>query len=202
MANELYTDLATVRLALTIKDDDTSRDPLITKAIAAASRSIDNHTGRRFSIDDTATTRTFPAHGRVVRDSEGELLLVDDIADIADMVVETGSGSTWTAVDAAAYETHPFNAAVFAQPVTGLRSFTNGWSWTPQGRVRITARWGWPAVPDVVEQAALIQTMRLFKRKDSPEGVTGNAEWGVVRLSRIDPDVQALIQHLVLPGFG
>jgi hypothetical protein len=44
--------------------------------------------------------------------------------------------------------------------------------------------------------------MRLFRRKDSPEGVTGSAEWGVVRLSRRDPDVWVLIEPYILPGFG
>ncbi|MDX2921298.1 hypothetical protein PV370_25695, partial [Streptomyces sp. NE06-03C] len=68
--------------------------------------------------------------------------------------------------------------------------------------VQVTARWGWPAVPDEIVQATLIQAARLYKRKDSPEGVTGSAEWGVVRLSRRDPDVWALIEHYVLPGFG
>jgi hypothetical protein len=51
-------------------------------------------------------------------------------------------------------------------------------------------------------QATLIQAARLYRRKDSPEGVTGSAEWGVVRLPRIDPDVSALIKDLTLPGIG
>lgn len=68
--------------------------------------------------------------------------------------------------------------------------------------MRITAQFGWPAVPDDISEAALIQAARLFKRKDSPEGVIGNAEWGVVRLSRRDPDVWNLIEQYVLPGFA
>ncbi|MFC8456442.1 hypothetical protein ACFUJ0_06100 [Streptomyces sp. NPDC057242] len=68
--------------------------------------------------------------------------------------------------------------------------------------MRVGTRFGWPAVPDDITEAALIQAARLYRRKDSPEGVTGSAEWGVVRLSRRDPDVWNLIDPYVLPGFG
>jgi hypothetical protein len=45
--------------------------------------------------------------------------------------------------------------------------------------------------------------MRLYKRKDSPEGVLGTAEWGgPVRLSRVDPDVAALLTPFVIPGMA
>jgi hypothetical protein len=54
----------------------------------------------------------------------------------------------------------------------------------------------------VIREATLIQALRLYKRKDSPEGVLGSAEWGTVRVSRLDPDVAKLVESLVLPGFG
>jgi hypothetical protein len=57
-------------------------------------------------------------------------------------------------------------------------------------------------VPDEVVQATLLQAGRLYRRKDSPEGVTGSADWGMVRLPRLDPDVMALIEPYMLPGFG
>jgi hypothetical protein len=60
-------------------------------------------------------------------------------------------------------------------------------------RVRVTARWGWPSVPDGVAQAAALLAARLYRRKDSPEGVLGSSEWGAVRVARFDPDVEGLI---------
>jgi hypothetical protein len=78
----------------------------------------------------------------------------------------------------------------------------NGTWGTATTRVRVTAKFGWPTVPDDIVQACLIQASRLFKRADSPEGVMGSSEWGVVRLSRRDPDVWALIEPYTLPGFG
>lgn len=113
--------------------------------------------------------------------------------------METGSGTSWSPVTG--YETVPDNALADGRPITALLRVGGIWGYE-RGRVRVTARFGWPDVPDDIEQAALIQASRLFKRKDSPEGVTGSAEWGVVRLSRRDPDVWNLIEPYILPGFG
>jgi hypothetical protein len=35
--------------------------------------------------------------------------------------------------------------------------------------------------------------MRLYKRMDSPLGVAGIGDIGVIRVSRIDPDIDAMI---------
>ncbi|MEU0369104.1 head-tail connector protein [Streptomyces sp. NPDC006283] len=197
MANE-YAELATFKQQLNVEEDDTTRDDLLNMALAAASRSIDRATGRRFYLDSTATARTFNPHGRVVCDDAGARLLIDD-AGAAPTLVETGAGGSYTAVTT--YETGPDNALVRGRAITSLLTTSSSWGYG-SSRVRVTARWGWPAVPEEIEQATLIQASRLYKRKDSPEGVTGSAEWGVVRLSRRDPDVWALIEHFVLPGFG
>ncbi|UBU11607.1 phage head-tail connector protein [Nonomuraea gerenzanensis] len=196
MANE-YASLADLKTQVGIKDDD--RDALLGNVLAAASRAIDTKTGRRFWLDATAVTRTFNPRGRVVRDECGELLLIDDIGSLDDLVVETGSTGSWSPVTS--YETAPDNALLNGQAITGLLLATGTWG-IGTGRVRITARWGWPAVPDEIVQATLLQAGRLFKRKDSPEGVAGSAEWGLMRVPHLDPDVRALIEPYMLPGFG
>lgn len=198
MANE-YGDLPTLKEKLGIEADDTSRDTLLTSALASASRSIDKTTGRRFWLDPTVVQRTYRLPGRVVCDADGDLLLVDDIGSTTGLVVETRSGTSFTALTG--YETSPDNALADEEPVTGLRRVNSTWG-SVITRVRVTARFGWPAVPDDIAEAALIQASRLYKRKDSPEGIIGSAEWGVRNLSRIDPDVYALVKHFVLPGFG
>lgn len=201
MANEYYP-LAKLKNALGIKPDDTSRDEDLQDALTAASRGIDDRTGRRFYLDETATARTYNPARRVSCNVDGEEgLIVDDIGSTSGLVVEIGSGTSFTPVGA--FETEPENATVQALAVTILR-LPLGATWRPAIgiRVRVTARWGWPAVPDQVVSATRIQAARLFKRKDSPEGVMGNAEWGVIRVARIDPDVEALISHLILPGIG
>jgi hypothetical protein len=201
VANE-YADLATLRAQLSMQVSDTSRDALLSQALSTASRSIDRTTGRRFYLDAVAQQRIYNPYRRVLSEEQGEVLLTDDIGSAAGLVVETGSGSTYTAVTG--YETIPDNALLDGQPITGLLRPRGIWTWRCSSitRVRITARWGWPAVPAEVVQATLIQANRLFKRKDSPEGIIGSAEWGVRNLSRRDPDVYALIENLIRPGFG
>lgn len=197
-----YIDLTTVKKAL--KSTEVTRDDLINQAISAASEGLDAYTGRTapgFSLDAAATARSYRTHGRVVPiRGEGELLLIDEVGSATGLVVETGTvAAGWTAVTA--YETQPDNTLAEGHPITGLLLTSGCWP-TDTTRVRVTARWGWPAVPQRVKQAALIQAIRLYGRKDSPEGVAGSAEWGAIRLGRIDPDVQALVERLVLLGFA
>lgn len=50
--------------------------------------------------------------------------------------------------------------------------------------------------PEVVE-AILISASRLYARRNSPEGVAGMSELGVVRILSTDPDITSLLElHL------
>lgn len=193
----LYATLELFKSSLKITEAD--RDELLTQALTAASRWIDRHTGRRpngFTLDSSASTRTFDAR-QAVRRADRYLLLVDEIGSLTDLAVETGDGTTWTAYTD--YRTEPTNALGASRPITSLSGI--GW-WSGSDQVRVTARWGWPSVPDEITQATLVQAGRLYRRKDSPEGVAGAGDFGVVRLARIDPDVRALLDPFVLPGFA
>jgi hypothetical protein len=200
-----YTTLALVRAALQIPDDDTSQDALIATKITAASRQIEKHCGnRRFWLDATAAARVLNPDGRVLRDCDGEHLLVDDIGDLTGFTVEHGRDPDWTDITSQV-ETEPTDALNRdpAEPVTSLLWERGVWRRRTLGRVRVTARWGWPAVPAEVGEAALIQAQRLYKRKDSPEGVLGAADWGgPIRMSRVDPDVRELLAGFALAGFA
>ncbi|MEV3995809.1 phage gp6-like head-tail connector protein [Streptomyces halstedii] len=194
---EDYADIATMRLMTKVEEDD-PRHVLLQRALTSASRSIDKTCGRRFWLDPEPVARTYRLAGRTVSEPDGDVLLVDDIGG-PDITVRTGSGDSW--FPTTGHETVPDNALAVGRPVTGLLRPAGTWGYG-RGRVQVTARFGWPVVPDDIAQAALIQAARLWRRKDSPEGVTGSAEWGVVRLSRRDPDVWNLIEQYVLPGFG
>jgi hypothetical protein len=64
-----------------------------------------------------------------------------------------------------------------------------------QALVKVTGVWGWPAVPAAISQATILQAARHFKRYDSPLGVAGFGDFGVVRVSRfLDADVQMLVE--------
>lgn len=189
-----YADLETLRLSVSMGSDVTSQDRLLLRNLAAASRGIDNFCGRRFWRDTTTTARRYRTRDLTAPDPDGELLFVDDIATTEGLVVETGDGVTWTTVTD--YTAEPEDYLARVRPITGLRR-DPGLAWSSSRYVRVTAVWGFPAIPDEVVEACLLQAARLFKRKDSPEGVSGSAEWGAVRLSRIDPDVGVIVKDLM-----
>ncbi|MEV1049666.1 phage head-tail connector protein [Streptomyces sp. NPDC049887] len=197
MANE-YATISSLKVALNMSD--TTRDDLLTAALAAASRQIDQNCGRRFYLDAAVSERTYNPEFRTVEHTTGELLIVDDIGSTTGLVVETGSvGGTYTAITD--YETWPENASAQGLPITGLVRYSGTWGTRGTARVQVTAKWGWPAVPDEIVQATILQALRLYKRKDSPEGVLGSADWGAVRVGRVDPDVYELCKRFMLPGF-
>lgn len=195
MANE-YATLAELKAMRNIVDN--ADDNLLQSRLTRASRAIDDRTGRRFYADGSATARTYRTKGRTVYAVDGELLLVDDISTTTGLIVEIGDGTTWTAVTD--YSTEPENAIARGKAIESLRRDLGCWS--TSRRVRITADWGWPTVPDPIVEATLLLANRRFMRKNSPEGVFGWAAEGAVRVSRFDSDVEDLVQPYVLEGFG
>jgi hypothetical protein len=202
----MYSDLATLKAALGITD--TTRDTLLTLALNTASEQIDTLTGRTFGAStSTATTRTYHVpRNSYVADADsyspGATLLIDPIGDLTGLAVAQGNTSAgpFTALPATTYDPGPDNAIAKGQPVTELRNL--GVAWSMYAYVQVTARFGWPITPYAITQAALLQAGRIFRRKDSPEGVTGSSEWGAVIVRKVDPDVQALISPYCLPGFA
>jgi hypothetical protein len=194
-----YATLTQLKADLGINTTDSTRDTQLTEKLDAAAAAIDDYCGRTFTAAGSpATARTLQPRGRIQRTDEGERLLVPDIGSTTDLVIETGSTAAgWDAVTSTRYEVEPTNAAAEGEPYTAILLMSGTWPTSVGTRVRVTARWGWPAVPDVVEQANLLLAARLWKRKDSPEGIIGSAEWGVLRLSRTDPDVVTLLGPLV-----
>lgn len=200
MAAEYYATLLQLKAAINMAASVTDRDTLLTIALDAAHEDVNEHCGRRFDLT-ALLAREFDTDGRVVPGEGGEKLLVDDIGDPAGLVVETGGPTSWTTLAASSYAVRPANAITGGRPVTGL--LMTGGSWPrPTTGIRVTARWGWPAVPGKVKQATLLQAGRLYKRRESLEGVLGSADWGAIRVAKFDPDVEALLAHFVLPGFG
>lgn len=185
---DVYTDLATLRTMLGANGVDAASDTLISAAITAASRSIDARCGRRFYSDVTASARSYDISGRTTYNGARYSLLTDDISTPTGLLL---NGSAWT----------QYEAVRPGRPITYLLS--DLYAASPFfDVVTVTAVWGWPAVPDEIKQATALLASRLYKRKDSPQGVIGSDQWGVTRVARFDPDVEALINPYRLPGFA
>lgn len=199
MAITPYVDLPTLKLSLGIPVGDTQDDVLLNKALAAAVTGITEHTGEwapGFGQDTVATPRIYEAR----HPSE---LPVDSFWDLASLSVGTGQvGFTFSPVVSTDYEARPLNASVRGRPYQVLNHFWHFWPTWPSVRVQVTAKWGWPAVPDNVVEACLILAARLFRRKDSPDGTAGAGDFGPIRIARSDPDVAEMLSHYVKPGFG
>jgi hypothetical protein len=187
-----YASLEELRDRLRITSpDDTAEDSEMLDRLAAASRRVDRDTGRRhgFWADKTATARTY-------RPTHEELLIVDDMA-VAPTSVAVGSGSSFTTIASTAYDFIPENALADNRALEVIRLNSGVWPCDELTRVRVTARWGWPSIPDEIHEATLLLAARLFRRKDSPEGVRGFSDLGVIRVGRYDPDYTSLIDAYV-----
>lgn len=202
-----YVTLAQLKKAINKGPTDTTPDDLLAPALTAASRSVELYCDERppggFLLANTATARLFRRDRWTLATTAGYLLPIDDVGAMDNFLVETSTdgGVTWVATTA--YETMPDNALVKGLAINGLlNTATLGWptwplvgsDWDP--KIRVTARWGWPSVPPSVRQATLLQASRLYRRKDSPEGVAGGGDWGLIRVPNLDPDVKALLSSL------
>ncbi|GAA0347859.1 phage head-tail connector protein [Actinoallomurus spadix] len=172
-------------------------EALIERAISATSRAVERHCGRRFWQDPAPVTRLYSADC-------SDRLDVDDIATKDGVLVEVdrGGAGDWVALDAADYHLEPLNADADGGAYAWWTIVVDtgpGFPVSSRPLVRATARWGWSQIPDQVGEASLIKSVSLFRRKDAPFGVAGFGDFGVVRLSRFDPDVLELLRPLRKP---
>jgi len=167
-------------------------DAVIEGVIEAVSRQIDGLFSRKFWKNGTAEARYYTAEF-------GDLLYTDDIVSIATLKADEDGDRvyerTWATTD---YDLEPYNALLQypVQPYTSIRvSHKGNYSFPGTRRgVEITGLFGWPAVPDPINEACLIQSIRIFKRRDAPFGVTGSAEMGhLLVIPELDPDVMLML---------
>ena len=202
MAREEYATLDELKAFITMDVAVSDRDSVLIDSLDAAHDDVEGECGRRFYLDATATAREYDPSDRVANVDGRAFLIVDDIGSTTGLAVATGpSGGTFTAVSGTV-EYRPENALARGRAITSLMTPSGIWPTDPFTRVRVTARWGWPAVPPRVKEATLLQASRLYNRRKSSQGVIGNSEWGAIRVSRVDPDVARLLEKFVRPGFG
>lgn len=188
----VYCTLAELKAALSITDN--IDDGLLQTAIVSASAFVDGYCYR--SLDpatDAVTTRDF------IPTATFGPLFIDDCVEIVEVRLDDDLDGTFAdTLTAADFQAEPVNATTGGLPLpfTRLRPFEDGYWPTFRGKatVRVSARYGWPEIPDAVREATILQASRLFTRRDSPLGVAGFGDMGAMRVSRfIDPDVEMLL---------
>ncbi len=193
-----YATLTQIKAYMSISDN-TDND-LLEDLVESASRSIDRIANRRFYLDATASARLYRAYSDI-------FVYVDDIGTTSSLVVatdENGNGTySKTLTLNQDYILDPLTASSLGRPFTQLTMVSNTETWpifpglTQNGLrpgVQVTARWGWPSVPDDINMACLILAADLYKRKDAPGGILGLGDLGVVRMSPVGRDITAMVR--------
>lgn len=172
-------------------------DIKINRARLAASRAIDQATGRRFWLDDDNTST------RVYTPTSWQILMIDDVVDLQAVDIDrVGNGSYsehWT--EGTDYVARPLNAAADGKPFEEIQVRLHGRRWFPKGwesSVRVTGQFGWAAIPDEVVEATKLITVKLMRRSETPFAivVAGADSNAAIRIARTDPDVANLLDGL------
>jgi hypothetical protein len=192
-----YATLAQIKSALRISAGDATDDALLEMAVESASRLIDAYCGRNFINAGTAT--------RYYNTEDPYVVQIDDARSITQVQTSTSLDgvydTTWTIGTAGGQgdaQPEPINDYLggVVWPYTRIRaigdySFPTG----PENSIKVTAVFGWPNIPVTVTQATILQSSRIFTRLQSPLGVAGFGDMGIMRVSRgLDPDVAQLIE--------
>ena len=194
-----YCTLADVKAALRIQD--TVDDLLIENSINAASRMIDQYCNRFFYSGSAGEVRYFKAN-------DGFTCWIDDAQSISEVKTSAVDpviyDTTWDSSD---YQLLPNNRIANGAyyPITSIIATDNLLFpvWADIALVKVTGQFGWSSVPDSIKFATIIQASRLFKRLESPLGVAGVSDIGIMRVgSNIDGDVAQLINPFRLLRTG
>jgi hypothetical protein len=181
-----YATLAELKARLGI--GDTVDDNMLTDALNTASREIEQHTRRIFTATTAGTARVFEATDWWQLDF-GDF---HDLTTLATLATDgDGNGvyeTTWASTD---YELNPVNGDGYpeARPYETIRAIGTHTFPVPASTgavrrhlVQVTGTWGWSAVPAAIKETCLLLAAEGFKAKDSPFGVAGVADFGVIRI--------------------
>lgn len=183
----VYLALGELKATLADEIDETSRewDDQLQVAIAAASRHIERACNDVFAPDESPSARTFEPR-------DGQHLTVGSLATTTGLTVEideTDSGTYGAALPAGTWRAERvFHRNIAAAPLDTLVAIApTRWpdgrtaggrvipGWRHRGRVRVTARWGWPETPEDVIEACQILAAGLFRAKNTGGGVAAAA---------------------------
>jgi len=197
--SNVYLTLAQLKSTLSMTGT-TFADADINLAMGAASRAVDEITGRRF-WQDTGTSNV-----RWYTPRSYKLVQLDDLITLASpgVAIDRGGNGTYseTWVQGTDFVLEPFNAPSEnpVRPYETLRVRLLSGRWLPpyiERSVQVTGQFGWPAVPDDVTAACGILAAKLLRRsREAPFGIVtaGIDQAAAMRIGRTDPDVYMLLR--------
>lgn len=191
----LYVTLAELKSTSDLGDLDYADADLL-RSIKAACQGIDQVCNRTFKKDTMDVVRYYTP-------ADPSMVIIDDLVTLTELATDQNfSGAfdmIWTVNSQ--FFLSPLNNDLQGFPFTRIE-LKSGWqvsrvfpSWSNRS-VRVTGRFGWPAVPVQVSEAATIIATKLAKRKrEAPFGIVTSAlDQGVAaRVTRNDPEVMFLL---------
>jgi hypothetical protein len=178
-----YCTLAEIKAFVNIVDSNDDNE--LEDAVNSASRQIDAYCGRKFYADGSTSAKVY-------RTRNPYMVVVDDISTSTGLVLkydDSDDGIYETTVASTDFILLPLNGEAFGINGLGFTSIellTDGPHEFPtthtnnRPRVQVTANWGFAAVPEPVRQACLMLSSENFAMRNTPLGIAGVGEFGVL----------------------
>lgn len=178
-----YCTLAEIKAFVNIVDSNDDNE--LEDAVNSASRQIDAYCGRKFYADGSTSAKVY-------RTRNPYMVVVDDISTSTGLVLkydDSDDGIYETTVASTDFILLPLNGEAFGIDGLGFTSIellTDGPHEFPtthtnnRPRVQVTANWGFAAVPEPVRQACLMLSSENFAMRNTPLGIAGVGEFGVL----------------------
>lgn len=178
-----YCTLAELKAFVNISDSND--DAELEDAVNSASRQIDAYCGRKFYADGSTSAKVY-------RTRNPYQVTVDDISTATGLVLkydDDDDGTFEITISSSDYFLMPLNGEAFGISGLGYTSIellTDGEHEFPtiktnnRPRIQVTANWGFAAVPEPVRQACLMLSSENFAMRNTPLGIAGVGEFGVL----------------------
>jgi hypothetical protein len=187
-----YATLAEFKSAIGITDS--TDDTPLQSVLDATDALIDLYCDRKQGFGTATETRYYNADA-------WDYVLIDDLVSVTTLTTDDlGDGTystSWTINTD--YNLSPPNAALDGWPYTQIDAsvtYPKNFPYDIYRGVKVVGVFGWPAVPQAVKQAALIQAGAVWSSRTSPFGVIGSADLGgILRQTRaLHPEAQVLLE--------
>ena len=187
-----YATLAMFKSAIGITDS--ADDTALQSVLDATDALIDLYCERKTGFGTASETRYYTAE-------EYEYVLIDDLVTVTTLKTDDLGLGTHTTVwtSGTDYNLAPGNAALDGFPYTQIDvsvTYPKNFPKNVYRGVEVVGVFGFPAVPQAVIQAALIQAGAVFSSRTSPFGVIGSQDLGgILRQTRaLHPESQVLLE--------